>query len=1162
MKTDAPSPLGSFHWHNAAQFGGALNDNLFKLLVVYGMTIAWHPMDERTIFAIVGVAFALPFLLFLGLAGVLADRFPKHKIVRSIKLGETAVMALGALAFLLGNGWLMLGTVFLMSVQSALFSPTKFGIVPELVGRENISRANSFMQAATYLAIIFGTTLAPALSAFFGFLFGLEEMGPDIDPSAEAVVTALSWRYGMVGLCCVGIGLLGWLAAKKIQPTPVGNAKAKASVLFFKDIFRTLKEVHRDGFLALAVWSSAYFLMIAAFIQFNILPYGMEHLGLPNQEQATYLFLIVALGIGMGSLSAGKISRRGIEFGLVPTGSIMLVISCAGLYFLPEGALMTAIGFCLLMGFGAGLFIVPVQSFLQFRSPPDKVGEIIAASGWLSWVGVLLASGLLYLCSAILELTPAESFLFMAVLVAVMAVASLIALPDFFVRFVVMIMTRCFYRLRAHGLPNLPAHGPGLLVCNHVSLMDAIWITAIQQRRIRFVMSRTYIEESPAWMRRLLNLGGVIPIQEGDNPKEILKSLQNARKALDDGYLVAIFPEGHLSRTGHMLPFKPGFERIVKNTDIPIVPIYIEGGYGSRASYAQGTPRILHPGDFQRQITVSIGERLPSDTSLKEVHAAVLRQAATATDAYAPIRGSTGRAFVRSARRHWKKLAIADSSGKELTFGRTLVGALLLRKALRKELSGDPEEVGVLIPPSAGGALVNLALAMDFRVAVNLNYTASNKAIQSAMEQSGLRTLITSKKVMEKFPDLPKPDRVLFVEDLAGGLSGFDKVLGLLKARLLPASLLVCDRMWRPEDPLTILFSSGSTAAPKGVMLTHHNILSNIDGFSVVARPEENDRLCAVLPFFHSMGYTTTLWFPMLSGLGVLYHHHPLETDAIGGLAGKYKATILIGTPTFLMAWVRKIKPEDFAHMRWVVAGAEKLRPKLADMFEKRYGVRPLEGYGATECSPVIAVNVPDVDIDGLKQIGGREGSVGRPLPNLLTRVIDPDTGEVLPTGEAGLLLVKGPSVMRGYLKNPEKTAEVLRDGWYNTGDIVKLDEDGFITITDRLTRFSKLAGEMVSHSAVEEALQDALGCTPEKLAVTGVSDEKKGERLIVVYQRDLGETADFQAKVRASDIPNLWKPDRNAWIAVDELPTLGTGKLDLKGLKEIAIEATEEQQA
>ncbi|WFB34930.1 acyl-[ACP]--phospholipid O-acyltransferase [Kiritimatiellota bacterium B12222] len=1118
--------LGTFHWHNLAQFGGALNDNLFKLAVIYTMVIAWPEKDQNEVNAIVGAIFALPFLFFIGAAGILADRISKSRIVQYIKLLEIGVMTFGAAAIYFHNRWMLLAGMFLMSVQSAFFSPTKFGIVPELVGRKNISKANSLMQAAGYLAMILGTASAPLFKNMLG-----------------------KWT----GLACVAVAVLGWLASTRIEKTAVAGGEGKISVFFFKDIFKSIKIIHQDGFLSLAVWGSAFFLMVAAFVQLNILSYGPHHLGMPNQESATFLFLVVAFGIGTGSLLAGKVSRHSIEFGIVPIGSGLLALSCIGLWAIPGGATWGAYAFCFMMGFGAGLFVVPVQSFIQFRSPPEKMGEIIAASGWLSWMGVLLAALLLHFCSATLGLTAATNFLVIGILVFVMAIVSYIALPDFFVRFLLMFLTRCFYRVRTSGERNLPAQGGALLVANHVSLMDALWICAIQQRRIRFVMSRTYIEESSWWMRGLLKLGGVIPIHENDNPKAILKSLQAARKVIEQGYIVAIFPEGHLSRTGHMLPFKPGFERIVKGTGAPILPLYIEGGFGSRASYAFQKPVLLHPKDFNRQITVAIGAPLPCTSKTEEVHLAVQNLAATATDAFAPIRGSAGSCFARCARRNWSNIAIADSTGKQLTYGKTLIAALLLRKKFSQLLAGDPEEIGLLLPPSVGGALVNIGITLENRVAVNLNYTSSPKSMASAMEQAGIQTLITSKKFLEKFPETPLPERVLYAEDLLTGFSGTQKILALLKAKFLPLPLLISDRLWAPEDPLTILFSSGSTSNPKGILLSHHNILSDIDGFSVVARTQASDSICSVLPFFHSFGFTVGLWFPLTNGIRVAYHHHPLETDAISAIAEANQSTILMGTPTFLMAWVRKIKPESFTHLRWVVVGAEKLRPKLADMFEKRFGVRPLEGYGATECSPVIAVNVPNVEADGLLQQGAVEGSVGKPLPNVLTRILDPDSGEPVEEGTPGLLWVKGPNVMQGYVGNPEKTAEVLVDGWYNTGDIVKQDENGFIIITDRLTRFSKLAGEMISHSAVEEALQETLGCTPDKLAVTGIADERKGERLIVVYHQDMGDSAAFQEKVLKMSVPNLWKPDSRAWIAVEALPTLGTGKLDLKGLKTIA---------
>ena len=1125
MKKHSDS-LGSFHWHNAAQFGGALNDNLFKLAVIYTMVFAWPEKNQNEVNAIVGAVFAIPFLLFLGTAGVVADRIRKDRIVQSIKAVEIGVMSFGAAAIYFQNRWMLLGGMFLMSMQSAFFSPAKFGIIPELVGRRNLSKANSLIQAAGYLAMILGTASAPLFSSLLG-----------------------PWT----GLACIGVAVLGWLASLKIAPTPTAGSHEKANMFFFKDIYKSIRLIHQDAFLALAVWASAFFLMIAAFTQLNVLAYGPEHLGMADQEEATLLFLVIAFGIGTGSLLAGKVSRHSIEFGIIPIGSAFMAISCIGLCVLPEGAASIAYGLSFTLGFGAGLFVVPVQSFLQYKSPPDKMGGIIAASGWLSWVGVLLAAFLLYLCSGVLGFSASTNFLVIGFMILIMALVSFLVLPDFFARFVVMLLTRCFYRLRSSGIRNLPSQGGALIVANHVSHMDAIWIGAVQQRRIRFMMSRTYIEESSPLVRFILKLGGVIPIQEHDNPKAILKSLQEARRAIEAGYIVAIFPEGHLSRTGHMLPFKPGFEKIVKGTGAPILPLYIEGGFSSRASVAHGSPRILHPEDFKRQITVVIGEALPTTSSTREVHDAVQTLATTATDAYAPIRGSAGRCFARCARKNWKHQALADSSGKKLSYGKTLIASLLLRGKFKQLLLGDPEEIGLLLPPSVGGAIVNLALTLEGRIAVNLNYTSSASSLSSAMDQAGIQTVITSRRFLEKMPDTPLPEHVLYAEDLVGGFSGVNKLLALLKAKFLPLPLLVSDRLWAPEDPLTILFSSGSTANPKGIQLSHHNILSNIDGFSVVARARKDDCICSVMPFFHSFGFTAGLWFPLTNGLSVAYHHHPLETDAIGKIAEENKATILMGTPTFLMAWVRKIRPEAFSNLRWVVVGAEKLRPKLADMFEKRFGVRPLEGYGATECSPVISVNVPDVEFDGLKQQGSLEGSVGRPLPNLLTRIVDPESGEPVESGSTGLLWVKGPSVMHGYVKNPEKTREVLVEGWYNTGDIVKQDENGFITITDRLTRFSKLAGEMVSHSAVEQALQETIDCTPDQLAVTGIADEKKGEKLIVIYQNSLGDSEAFQEAVREMDVPNLWKPDRRSWIPVEALPTLGTGKLDLKGLKEIA---------
>jgi acyl-[acyl-carrier-protein]-phospholipid O-acyltransferase / long-chain-fatty-acid--[acyl-carrier-protein] ligase len=255
------------------------------------------------------------------------------------------------------------------------------------------------------------------------------------------------------------------------------------------------------------------------------------------------------------------------------------------------------------------------------------------------------------------------------------------------------------------------------------------------------------------------------------------------------------------------------------------------------------------------------------------------------------------------------------------------------------------------------------------------------------------------------------------------------------------------------------------------------------------------------------------------------------------------------------LAYLRRAKKEDFATLRLVVTGAEKLKGKLADAFQEKFGIRPMEGYGATELSPVITLSLPDVEIDGVRQHGAKEGSVGHPVPGVAIRVVDPESGKVLKPGEPGLLLVRGPNVMSGYLGRADKTSEAVRDGWYVTGDIGVMDEDGFIRITDRLSRFSKIGGEMVPHGVVEDELHGRLG-QGGVLAVTAVPDEKKGEKLVVIFTKGAADAETLQRHLAESALPNLWKPGRDCYLEVEGLPMLGTGKLDLKGLREMALAA------
>jgi len=1117
----------TFWWLNATQFGGAMNDNVFKLLMVYAL-IAWKgEAASANVLASVGLVFAIPFILIVPIAGNFADRYSKRELIVKLKATEFLVMAFGTTALFLQSGPMLYVTMFLMSAQSAFFGPSKYGIIPEQVPTETLSKANGSIQLFTFLAIISGTVLAPELSLL------------------------VEGKYGLAATVCLLIAALGFLAARNIEPSPA-HPNRKLSLNGFGTVFKTLVEVRKDGFLTLSILALAIFSLAAAYVQLNVIDYGDQHLGL-RPEEATRLFLLTAIGIGVGSTTAGWLSGRSIEWGIVPIASILMSLSLFTLGSIEQGNVLVSAISMSVLGFAGGLFIVPLNAFIQYRSPKDRVGSIQAANGFMTWIGILMASGLIYLNSSILDQTAQNGFYFLSFGLFGLAVFSLWVLPDFFVKFICMLITRFCYRFSVRGIDNLPPFGPALLVSNHVSLMDAILVISSQQRRIRMLMSRGFFEKAGWFTRKMCRLAGVILIHEADNPKKLLQSLKTARDALDEGYLVCIFAEGTLSRTGMMRPFKQGFERIVKGTDHPIIPVYIGGAWGSISSYRKGMPRIRLFHDFRYSVSVHFGAPLPPSSTTFEVQQAVSELSVDSFELVKEKRQGLGGEFIHSTRRNWGRLALADSDGREFKFGELLIASLILRDRIRPLTSGSEDYVGILLPTGSASALANLATTLEGRKGVNLNYTAPAASVASAIEQCEIKTVITSRKFLERLPEMPSAKNTLYMEDLLESVGKSEKVRGLLKARFAPIRFLVRGPGVSPDDVATILFSSGSTAEPKGVMLSHHNIQSNIESFRAVINLQRKDTILATLPFFHSFGYTVLFWFPLLSGIKTVCHNNPLEAETIGKISEKYQASILLTTPSFLLAYTRKIKPEQFAHLRYVFTGAEKLQPRIAAMFEKRFGIQPLEGYGATELSPVCAVSLPNVVVDDLEETGNREERLGRVLPGMAMKIVHPETRETLPPGEEGLIHIKGPNVMIGYLKKEELTESVIHDGWYDTGDIGFMDEDGFFAITGRLSRFSKLGGEMISHGAVEKALQDALKVGPDTLSVVAIPDERKGEKLCVIHT-DLKKTPDEIVEILKSlDIPNLWKPNSNDWIQIESLPLLGTGKLDFRTLKEIA---------
>jgi acyl-[acyl-carrier-protein]-phospholipid O-acyltransferase/long-chain-fatty-acid--[acyl-carrier-protein] ligase len=755
------------------------------------------------------------------------------------------------------------------------------------------------------------------------------------------------------------------------------------------------------------------------------------------------------------------------------------------------------------------------------------------------------------------------------VIVSVVALAAVVAAwltirrPDSLVRVLLWLPAHMLYRIRVFGRENVPDSGPVLFVCNHVSFVDAFLVFLAQRRLVRFVVWAPYTRLPGLGF--LLRLARVIPIDGSAGPRAIVQSLRVASDALKNWEVVCIFAEGGITRTGFLLPFNRGFEQIVKRSPAPIVPVCLDHVWGSIFSYQGGKFFWKWPQTLPYPVTIAFGVPMPPATPVVQVRQAIQKLSAECAIARADTRRPVHRQFVRMTARHPFRSCLVDPTAqREFRYGEVLAGAWILGSRLVPLIQNEPM-VGVWLPPSAGGAITNLTLALLGKTSVNLNYTSSPEVVQSAIQQCELKHILTSRIFTSKVKLDVGPDvAVVYLEDFRKTVSLWERYSRFGLVVLLPG--VVLDR-WvfglgktNPEDVATIIFSSGSTGDPKGVMLSHKNLAANCESMIQAIDPRPSDRLLGILPFFHSFGYAVTLWVPLQVGASLIFHPDPRQAKEIGELCRKYRCTIYLTTPTLLRFCLRRCEPEDFQSLRILMVGAEKLPQSLAQEFKEKFGVLPLEGYGCTELSPAAIVNVPDWEEGGVHQIGNKPGSIGQPIPGVAARIVDPESGEPLPPNREGMLLIFGGNVMKGYLGKPQATREVIRDGWYTTGDIAKYDEDGFITITDRLSRFSKIGGEMVPHQKIEDELHKILGTSERVCVVTAVPDERKGERMLVLHTPLNGvDRHHLWQQLGEHGLPNLWIPAERDFLEIAEIPVLGSGKVDLKRIKQLAAERTAE---
>lgn len=753
-----------------------------------------------------------------------------------------------------------------------------------------------------------------------------------------------------------------------------------------------------------------------------------------------------------------------------------------------------------------------------------------------------------------------QIFLYAILALVVVGAITAVVSPRLFVRTPFQILLGILYRREIVGLENLPKEGGCVVVSNHISWLDGILILWMLPRNVRFVV------DGANFKSRILQYfaSAFDTILMMPSPKSIARALKTAREALLASEVVGIFPEGTITRTGQLQTFKPGIQKILKGTEAPIVPMWLEGMWGSIFSFSEGKFFFKRPKNLRRQLTLHIGPAMETDTPLEQIRSCVQKLGADAAIRRRDDYSILAKRIIRTWRRRGRKLQAADSLGTTAGGRALLTRVLVLRRALRREiLSDDETHIGVLLPPSVAGVAVNIALALDRRISANLNYTVSSNVINHCINDVGIKHVLTSEKFYEKI-DVEVETEVVKLESLKDKVTTMDKLIGVIQANLLPAFMLdwiLGLNQIKSDDLLTVIFTSGSTGMPKGVQLSNANISHNVEAIDRAVKLGSEDTALGILPFFHSFGYSVTLWAVNILGPAGVYHFNPLDAKQVGKLAEKYKASVLLATPTFLKGYMRRIQPEQFANLDVVVVGAEKMPKEQFEAFEKRFGVRPVEGYGTTELSPLVSVNIPPSRSQAKYQIDREEGSVGRPLPGVAAKVVEPETDRELLAGEDGMLLITGPNVMQGYANREEQTREAIQDGWYVTGDIAHIDKQGFIHITGRLKRFSKIAGEMIPHGKVEEELEKQLVQGEEddvkRVCVTAVPDAKKGEKLVVL-QLESEKTADELRKgLSDAGLPNLFIPAADSFYIVDEIPMLGTGKLDLGGAKQKALELT-----
>ncbi len=1105
------------------QFLGAFNDNLFKTALVTLITfrLVQEPGQGELLVTVAGGLFILPFFLFSATAGQLADKYDKARMIRAVKLLEVGIMGLAAFGFATSQPEFLLAVLFFMGLQSTFFGPLKYGILPDQLKREELVAGNAVIEAGTSLAILFGMIAGTQVI--------LRGDGSDL-------------VIGMILAVAGG----GWLASLAIPRAPAAAPDLKVNYNVLRETVNLLRYSAEKESIFLSILGISWFWLVGFVFLTQAPSYVKIELG-GNEDVLTLFLTVFSVGIGVGSVLCERLLKGEISARTVPFGALGMAIFSIDLYFAsvrlaPSGAELGLAAYLatpgawrvlvdlLLLSAASGYFIVPLYAILQSEAAPEARARVIASNNVMNALFMVAAAGA---CAGLLALglTIAEIFLVTALANLLVAIKACRLLSHHFIKGLISAVFRLFYRAEIRGLEHIKAAGDtAVIVVNHASFLDGPLLAALLPGRPMFAIDTQMAGRW--WVAPFMKLVEAFPM----DPTKPLSTKALIREVAK-GKRCVIFPEGRLTVTGSLMKVYDGPGLVADKAGATIVPVRIEGAQYSHFSRLKGKLRRR----FFPKITVTVLP--PRRFEVPEELKGRARRQAVGRQLYDVMSEMIFETQSRKARSLFEALleartvqgggheALEDINREPLHYDKLVLGSLVLGARMARPVPRDGI-AGVLLPNTAAVAVAFFGLQAFGRVPAMLNFTAGPANLLAACKAAEIGTVYTSRRFIEMArlgetaAALAEQVELVYLEDLRESLTLSDKLLGLWRRFLLRFGVHQGSR--DPDSPGVVLFTSGSEGTPKGVVLSHANILANCNQLAARVDFNPTDIVLNALPVFHAFGLTGGLLLPLFAGTRTFLYPSPLHYRIVPEVAYAINATILFGTDTFLTGYARVAHPYDFYALRHIFAGAEKIREETHRIWAEKFGKRILEGYGATECAPVLAVNTP---------MNFKPGTVGRLLPGMEAR-LEPVPG----IDDGQRLSVAGPNVMLGYLRaeNPGQL-EPPPEGWYDTGDIVGIDAEGYIRILGRAKRFAKIAGEMVSLSAVETL---AGGLWPDSLhAVVSLPDPRKGEQLVLLTEQEDAELPALRDWARSEGATELMVP--KTVLPVKRLPVLGTGKTD-----------------